>query len=413
MTEYKKAQEEADLARRVKDQFLDNMSHEFRTPMNGILGMTELVLETELTPQQREDLGLVKLSTESLLSAVDDILDFSRIDTGNLNIERIPFDFRECIGDTMKMLGFRAQNMGLELVYDIAADIPSELLGDPGRVRRVLYNLVGNAIKFTPTGEVFVGVRSEPRQGNERCLHFLVRDTGIGISPEKLRTIFEPFTQGDNTRARKYGGTGLGLTIAKRIVELMQGRIWVESEVGKGSTFHFTALMQTQPAAGPAPAPNRTALQKMHVLVVDDNAVNRRVLRGMLLRWGMRATEAEDGPSALQALRIARDIGHPFPLVLLESQMRGMDGFSLAERIRQDANLEAATIMMLTSVGHVGDAARCRGLDIAAYLVKPIGPGDLVDAISAALQREPQRALGTLITRHSLREAKGRATRSK
>jgi len=409
ITLQKRAEREAELANRVKNQFLDNMSHEFRTPMNGILGMTELVLGTELTPQQREDLGLVKLSTESLLAAVDDILDFSRIDTGNLRIESIPFDFRECIDDTMKMLGFRAQNMGLELVYDIAPEIPSELLGDPGRIRRVLYNLIGNAIKFTPLGEVFVAARQEAREGDSICVRFAVKDTGIGISPEKQQHIFEPFTQADSSSTRKYGGTGLGLAIAKRTVELMQGRIWVESELDKGSTFYFTAWLNAQDnPAKVVPPIDRNGLRDLHVLIVDDNMVSRRVLRGMLTRWGLKATEAEDAPSALQALRIAKDIGHPFPLVLLEGQLRGMDGFSLAERIKNAHEMCSATVMMLTSVGHVGDAARCRGLGVDAYLVKPIGHNELANAICLALERSGGQEATPLVTRHSLREARHR-----
>jgi two-component system, sensor histidine kinase and response regulator len=410
ITAQKRTREIIDTAHRVKNQFLDNMNHEIRTPMNGILGLTELVLETELTTEQRENLGLVKLSTESLLAAVDDILDFTQIDAGKLKLETIPFDFRESLGETMKMLGFRAQKKGLELIYEVAPELPTHLLGDPGRIRRILYNLVGNAIKFTDRGEILITVRQESLSSEGICLHFTVKDTGVGIPPAKHKTVFEPFTQADGSSTRKYGGTGLGLTIAGRLVHLMKGEIWLESEPGKGSTFHFTVQLRVPEASAASPqAPLPISeLKGLQVLVVDDSAMNRRVLRGMLERWGMRASDVPNGALALEAMRIARDIGHAFPLVLLDGQMREMDGFMLAERIKADPTLAPATIMMLTSVGHVGDAARCRDLGISAYLVKPVRLSELVDAIRFALQEKTDSHDPTLVTRYTLREAKDR-----
>ncbi len=407
ITEQKRAYLALETANRVKTQFLNNMSHEIRTPMNGILGMTELVLETELTAEQREDLGLVKISTESLLTAIDDILDFSEIDAGKLSLETIPFNFRESLGETMKMLGFRAQKKDLELVYDIDPEIPVNLLGDPGRIRRILYNIIGNAIKFTAQGDVLLTVSQQSRAAYSITLQFSVKDTGIGISQEQQRRIFDLFSQADSTSTRKYGGTGLGLTIASRLIEMMNGKIRVESDLGKGSTFHFTVQLKVQEkAAANAPPIPIHELSGLQALIVDNNSVNRRVIKGMLNRWGMRATDVSDGVAALQALRIAEDIGHPFPLILLDGQMHGVDGFMVAEQIKEELGLDASTIMMLTSVGHVGDAARCRELGIAAYLVKPIGLNELAAAICMALKKNTDGESSPLVTRHVLREGK-------
>jgi PAS domain S-box-containing protein len=413
ITERKRGQEALAIANRVKTQFLNNMNHEIRTPMNGILGMTELVLDTQLTIEQRENLGLVKVSAESLLAAIDDILDYSQIDAGKLELESIFFEFRESLAETMKMLGFRAQKKGLELIYEVQSEIPAVLFGDPGRIRRILINLVGNSIKFTERGEILVTVRREAEESPLATLHFAVKDTGIGISTEQEKLIFEPFSQADGSLTRMKGGTGLGLTIARKLAEMMQGQIWLESELGKGSTFHFTAKLEIQKALPANSKPlDLEKLKGMAALIVDDNSVSRRVLRGMLTRWGMRSTDVAGGRAALEALRIAKDMGYPFRVILLDSQMSDTDGFSVAEQVKEDPSLTGSTIMMLTSVGHVGDAARCRNLGIGAYLVKPVHLNELANAICLALERGTGRPTAELVTRHALGEAKNRLIRT-
>jgi PAS domain S-box-containing protein len=407
----RKAAEEAmraarDLAERVaraRSAFLANMSHEIRTPMNAVLGFVELVLDTELAPEQRRALELVRTSSEALLTILNDILDYSKIEAEHLELESIPFDLPKVVHATATLLAVRAREKHLELTVDVPPDVPQMVRGDPTRVRQVLMNLIGNAIKFTEEGEVDVSASVIQRDGDRAAVQFRVRDTGIGISQEQLGTIFQEFTQADASMTRRYGGTGLGLAISRRLVALMGGELAVTSEVGQGSEFGFALTFPLEAAQAAARA--TVSLGGRRLLVVDDNETNRRILRDMLGAEGMAVHEASRADTGMEALRRASRAGAPYDLAILDAQMPDQDGFELATAVRADRALAATRLLILTSAGQRGDGERCRQLGIQAYLTKPIARADLVEAVGTVLAGTAS-APGEvdLVTRHSIAE---------